>query len=46
MAGRLTQYSLDCTWDAEEGNATFEECGNRNLISSIKRDAGRRASLG
>ena len=36
---RKAQHSLDCTRDAEEGDGTFEEGGDGDLVGGVERDA-------
>ena len=36
----MAQHLFDCTRDAEEGNATFEEGGDGDLVGGVEGDAG------
>ena len=42
----LAQHLLDCTRDAEEGDATFEEGGDGDLVGGVEGDAGGGAGVG
>jgi hypothetical protein len=35
LRGR-SQHSFNCTWDAREGDASFEECLYRHFVSGIE----------
>jgi hypothetical protein len=35
LRGR-SQHSFNCTWDAREGDASFEECFYRHFVSGIE----------
>src|SRR6266702_1497618 len=42
----LTQHTLYCTRDAQERDATFEECSHGDLVRGVERDAGGRSGFG
>ncbi len=44
--GVCGEHILDCTRDAEEGDATFEEGGDGDLVGGVERDAGGGAGFG